>query len=91
MFFNNSKNTHEIIDALNKIEAFIKNDINKIYLNSNNCSGNNKIIMDKILDISELMETKQREDMTVYGEIMLSTEKLSDGFTSDRNHKKNIR
>ncbi|WP_072680310.1 methyl-accepting chemotaxis protein [Arcobacter sp. LA11] len=88
MFFNNTKNTHEIIDALNKIEAFIKNDINKIQIESNNCTGDNKIIMDKILDISNLMETKQREDMTVYGEIMLSTEKLSDGFTSDRITKK---
>ncbi len=84
MFFNNSKNCQEILKSLDHIEKFINNEINAFDIPSNNCSGTNQQIMEKIIGISKLIQTKQQEDLTIYGEIMLCSEKLSDGFTEDR-------
>lgn len=83
MLFNNKKDIEEITKALDTIELFINNEINSIDLN-NKCSGSNKIIMDKIINISKTIENKQKEELTIYGEIMICSEKLSDGFTNDR-------
>ncbi|RXK14537.1 chemotaxis protein [Halarcobacter mediterraneus] len=80
MFFK-SNNNNEIIEALDKIEAFIKGDINKINLENHN---SNNEIMKKVVNLSNLIEQKQQEDITIYGEIMICAEKLSDGFTDDR-------
>ncbi len=81
MFFKSNNNNNEIIEALDKIEAFIKGDINKI--NLENDKSNNEI-MKKVVNLSNLIEQKQQEDITIYGEIMICAEKLSDGFTDDR-------
>jgi methyl-accepting chemotaxis protein len=84
MFFGSSNDTKQILNALDKIEDFLKNDINKIEPENNNLSGSNKEVMDKVLKISKLIEQKQVEDLRVYGEIMLCSVKLSDGITTDR-------
>jgi len=84
MLFGNKKNTNEISKALDTIEQFINNEINSIDLNDNNCDGQDKIIMDKIINISKIIENKQKEELTIYGELMICSEKLSDGFTNDR-------
>lgn len=84
MLFNNSKDIKEINNALEKIESFIDSDINSISLDNNICKGSNKDIMEKVLSLAKKIENKQKEELTIYGEIMLCTEKLSDGFTEDR-------
>jgi methyl-accepting chemotaxis protein len=84
MFSSRKKDINEILNALESIESFIKEDINKIELKKNNCNSENKKVMEKIINISNLIQTKQQEDLSIYGEIMLCTEKLSDGFTNDR-------
>jgi len=81
MFFK-SNNKDEIIEALNKIEDFIKGDINKIDLQLDN-SANDEVMI-KVLNLANLIEQKQQEDLTIYGEIMICAEKLSDGFINDR-------
>ncbi|TLP35584.1 methyl-accepting chemotaxis protein [Arcobacter arenosus] len=84
MFFKNNKDSNEILKALDTIESYIKEDINKIENSNNTCSGTDKLIMEKILNISNIIQSKNTEDLTIYGEIMLCAEKLSDGFTEDR-------
>jgi methyl-accepting chemotaxis protein len=84
MFFNQNNDTNSIINALEQIESFIKEDINKIEIKEKCSKKDNKLIIEKISSISNLLESKQKEDLTIYGEIMLCTEKLSDGFTNDR-------
>ncbi len=84
MFFKNNKDSDQILKALDTIESYIKEDINKIEQNNNTCSGKDKLIMEKILNISNIIQSKNTEDLTIYGEIMLCAEKLSDGFTEDR-------
>ena len=84
MLFGRSQDDEDILNALQLLESCIKIELNSIDLKENLCSSSNKIIMDKIIDISKLIQTKQKEDITVYGEIMLCAEKLSDGFAEDR-------
>jgi len=84
MFFKNNQDSNDILKALDTIESYVKEDINKIESSDNICSGKDKLIMEKILNISNLIQSKNTEDLTIYGEIMLCAEKLSDGFTEDR-------
>ena len=80
MFFSKNNNT-EVLNLLDQIEAFIKNDINSIEVSDKQIDGE---VYNKVKNISQLLQDKQKEDITVYGEIMLSAEKLSDGITTDR-------
>ena len=69
---------------LDKVEQYVKNDINELNVDSNAKNANMQKIEQKISSIAGLMQKKQDEDLTVYGEIMLVCEKLSDGYTDDR-------
>jgi len=73
-----------LLEALDNIEMYINDDLNKINIKNNTYRKKNHLIMNKIIKISELIQSKQNEDLLIYGEIMLCTEKLSDGFTEDR-------
>ena len=82
MFFRKDNN-EETLKLLSSIESYIKNDLNSIPL-SDLKTDNSDLVLKKIINIAKLIEDKQTEDLTVYGEIMISAEKLSDGFTTDR-------
>lgn len=84
MFFNNKQDTNDILRSLDCIEKYIKESVNSMECKDNLCSGTNKLIKEKINNISKLLQEKNTEDITIYGEIMLCAEKLSDGFTHDR-------
>ncbi|XOB63653.1 methyl-accepting chemotaxis protein [Campylobacterota bacterium DY0563] len=84
MFSIKNNDQDSLLEALDKIEMYINDDLNKIDKQNNTCRKKNYLLMNKILKISELIQTKQNEDLLIYGEIMLCTEKLSDGFTEDR-------
>ena len=84
MFFNSTNDKESILRTLNLLEEYIKEDINKIN-ETKQCSSNNfKEIENKLSSINELMQDRDRQNLTVYGEIMLACEKLSDGFTHDK-------
>ncbi len=84
MIFGNNQDTENILKVLEQIESYLKEDTNKIEIDKNKCSGKNQIIMEKILNLAQIIQNKQNDDLTIYGEIMLCTEKLSDGYTEDR-------
>ena len=84
MFFNNKKDTEEILKSIEKMKDFVKGDLNSLPLNESDCSGQNGKIMKSIKELANLMHQKHREDLTIFGEIMLVSEKLSDGFTEDK-------
>ena len=84
MFSIKNNDQDSLLEALDKIEMYINDDLNKINEQNNTCRKKNYLLMNKILKISELIQAKQNEDLLIYGEIMLCTEKLSDGFTEDR-------
>ncbi|MBU3015919.1 chemotaxis protein [Poseidonibacter lekithochrous] len=84
MFFNATNDKETILKTLDLLEAYIKEDINKIE-NTKQCSSSNfKEIENKLSSINNLMQKRDQQNLTVYGEIMLACEKLSDGFTHDR-------
>ena len=84
MFFSNQADSNEILSMLDKVEQYVKNDINELDVDGNPKNQNMQKIAQKVTSIANLMQKKQDEDLTVYGELMLVCEKLSDGFTDDR-------
>ncbi|WP_417333845.1 methyl-accepting chemotaxis protein [Halarcobacter sp.] len=80
MFFK-SNNTENIINALDQIEEFVKGNTNSIELDE---LKKDDRVLKKIHSLANLIENKQEEDVTIYGEIMICAEKLSDGFIDDR-------
>ncbi|WP_417327218.1 methyl-accepting chemotaxis protein [Halarcobacter sp.] len=80
MFFK-SNNTENIINALDQIEEFVKGNTNSIELDE---LKKDDRVLKKIHSLANLIAHKQEEDVTIYGEIMICAEKLSDGFIDDR-------
>jgi methyl-accepting chemotaxis protein len=84
MFFNSTNDKKSILKTLGLLEEYIKEDINKIE-DTKQCSSNDfKEIENKLSSINRLMQDRDKQNLTVYGEIMLACEKLSDGFTHDK-------
>ena len=84
MFFSKSNEYQEILAALEILEKYVNKDINSIPEIKNNLSAERKIILDKIDKISKNIKEKDVSNIKVFGEIMLSLEKLSDGILDDR-------
>jgi len=80
MFFKN--NNQEILKTIDILKSFVKGDINNIDKNLNKNSSDP--ILASLSELATLMQTKQTEELRVYGEIMLVSEKLADGLTDDR-------
>ena len=78
MFFKNNK--AEILTQLDILKSFAKGEINKIQLTNNNSDE----ILQSIIELANIIQEKQTEELGVYGEIMLVSEKLADGLTDDR-------
>ncbi|QKF65640.1 MCP-domain signal transduction protein [Arcobacter venerupis] len=83
MFFPN-KGNEAILKALDDIDSFINNNINSIPHIEGTCSGFNLEIKKKLEKISSSLRIKNDEELKVYGEIMLISEKLSDGNINDK-------
>ena len=82
MFYKKDKNS--ILDALITLEEYLSNDRNSIENNVVAKSKNFIEIEEKLHNIVDLVQNKNKQNLTVYGEIMLACEKLSDGYTEDK-------
>ena len=82
MFFSNKKDLNHLISFLDNFESYVKNDANHLDIPEEE-TKKFKLIENKILNIAEYMKTQRKQDIKVFGEIMLVCEKLSDGFTDD--------
>ena len=92
MFF--SQNNSDVLTSLDIIKSFLDGNLNSIgKLPSKHAD---KQVAQKLQEIAELLEKKHKEELAVFGEIMLVSEKLCDGITTDRivtnstNHKLNF-
>jgi len=84
MFFNKRKDKEKILESLDILESYIKNDINSI---DDNHEVNTKDLIEvenKIHSIMTLLQVQNQKNLTVYGEIMLACEKISDGHINDK-------
>ena len=83
------KGNDSILEALDNIDAFINNQINSIPQINGTCNGFNQRIKEKLERISLSLKIKNEEELQVYGEIMLISEKLTDGNINDKIHHTN--
>ncbi len=74
--FNFNNKEKELLEMLDNIESFIDNKTNNIALNDNN---KNNLIIDKLNKISNKLNNRNKEEIIIYGEIMLICEKLAKG------------
>jgi len=84
MFFNKRKDKQAILNSLDLLEKYIVEDINKIEEKQTCSAGDFGDIEKKLSSINTLIQKRDQKNLTVYGEIMLACEKLSDGFTDDK-------
>ena len=83
MIFSNKKEIKKIVDFLDEFEAYIKSDVNTLEV-QDKAEGKRLVSIEKkILQIADRIKTQKKEDLKVYGEIMIACEKLSDGITDD--------
>jgi methyl-accepting chemotaxis protein len=83
MFFN-KKEDEITLNILNDIESYLNNEINGIPINSN--VKKNSKIHNKLLNICELLNKKNDEELMIYAEIILVSEKLANGDFDDKIH-----
>jgi len=85
MVFNPTKDKKQILESLQLFKSYIAGDINNLNDLKSNCSNEHfKEIENEIINIAKLLEDKNKNSLTLYGEIMLASEKLADGFTDDK-------
>jgi len=84
MFLSKKKDQKAILDSLDILELYIKNDINAIVNTKNTKSKYHKEIEKRLHSIVDLMQNTDDKNLMVYGEIMLACEKISDGYTNDK-------
>ena len=80
MFFKNNSN-NDVLQNLDQIEKYLNNEINYITITPSKKSSQ---ISQKIANICELINKKNDEELQIFGEIMLISEKLANGITNDR-------
>ena len=80
------KGNEVILKALDDIDSFINNKINTIPPIDGVCSGFNAKVKEKLEKISLSLKIKNDEELQVYGEVMLISEKLADGNINDKIH-----
>jgi len=85
MILTPNKDKSKLLEELEIFEKYINGDINNLNELHSSCQNSHfKEIETKILNIASQLENKNKASLTVYGEIMLACEKLSDGFTNDK-------
>ena len=80
------KGNEVILKALDDIDSFINNKINTIPQMDGTCTGFNAKVKEKLEKISLSLKIKNDEELQVYGEVMLISEKLADGNINDKIH-----
>lgn len=82
MFFND--NNKDVLQLLSKIEAYLKNEINFLNIDDFECKGYNKDIKNKLDSICNILNQRNDDELLIYGEIMLISEKIEKGIIGDK-------
>lgn len=82
MFLSN-KEYDNIDKILIDLENLLNQEINRVSDMRRVCKGRVKGLEDRLINYTNDLQERNEEELKVYGEIMLSCEKLSDGFTDD--------
>jgi len=82
--FSNKSDINNILKAIDLLENYIEDQNGEFHLEASAKKENFRTIENKIIELSEKIQSQRDKDMRVFGELMLVCEKVSDGFTSDR-------
>jgi len=82
MFFKNTDN--EIIKILSSFESYLLGEINSLEVQEYNYNKVNPKIKEKLESISKILVTTREEELKVFGEIMLISEKIAEGYIGDK-------
>jgi methyl-accepting chemotaxis protein len=88
MFFTKNKDK-EILEMLDGIEEYLKNDINSLPEFNFECSGTQKKMKNKLDSICNILNQRNDEELQIYGELMLVAEKVQAGNFNDKIHHTN--
>jgi methyl-accepting chemotaxis protein len=83
MIFSNDKDIENILKTLEYFEQYIDGNTNHFSTKQNIKCKKMLQIEDKLLAIAEKMRLRKLEDIRVFGEIMIMSEKISDGYFED--------
>ena len=89
MFFAKKKDEKIILAFLSNFEEYVINESNDLELPKTTVKKL-KNIEKKMLNIASHIKEQRAQDIKVFGEIMLTSEKLSDGYTDDEISEKSI-
>ena len=81
MFFKKDTKT---LEALNNIELFLKDEITSLPEFDYHNANINKDVKEKLQSIYKLLNKKQDEELLIYGELLLVTEKIAMGDFDDK-------
>lgn len=85
MILTPTKDKNRLLEELKIFKNYINGDLNNLNDLKSSCDNKYfKEIEKEILDIASHLENQNKESLTVYGEVMLACEKLSDGYTDDK-------
>jgi methyl-accepting chemotaxis protein len=82
MFFKKNTN-NQILKNLDEIILSLSENSNKIKKSQFECSGYNLEIKKRLDKISDILNQKNRDELVIYGELMLVIEKMMNGNFSD--------
>ena len=83
MFFS-KKDNENIVKGLENIESYLKNEINSLPELNFEVKGMNSQIKNKLKSIYTLLNQKNNEELLIYGELMLVSEKICKGLIGDK-------
>ena len=83
MFFTSTKNS-DILKILENIELYLNNNINSLPIIDFECKGYNRKLKDKLDSICKILNQRNEEELQIYGEIMLISEKIENGLIGDK-------
>lgn len=85
MFFK-SKNREQILNILENMAKYLKDEINSLEIDDFSCIGFEKELKTRIDSLCQILTKKSDEEIQIFGEIMLVSEKLASGIVNDRVH-----
>ncbi|MEA3353911.1 MAG: methyl-accepting chemotaxis protein, partial [Campylobacterota bacterium] len=83
MLFKN-KGNDEILNILESFESYLKGDLNSLQLDDCKYNGFNAKVKEKLENIANILMTTREEELQVFGEIMLISEKIAMGYIGDK-------
>ncbi len=79
-----SNNRRQILNILENMEKYLKEEISSLEIEEFSCTGFEKELKTRIDSLCKILMKNSDEELQIFGEIMLVSEKLASGIVSDR-------